>query len=295
MLDTCYMFPPSNVEQRSICEGLGSPLIDVRDQAGGQRKIFLFLPLSWVGRVGRASGGDADLGWAVFSGAVSRAGLRGSREERKLSGYDSRRPRRAEGRGGLGGTQPPALEAATRGPEIARASTPDITLPQHGIWGISGMGERRAWLVRPYKYANGGGNITECFALPRKQAAIFDPPVLSPSRQQVILLSSFLSPLPRPPGQQRRQPVLQRPTNQLLECLSACLCTSRITSRSTMTQAVERTREPPALLQPSCVNTPTRRRYIETSQSNHDHVLPLLLRSMISPSTWASTSASPSG
>ena len=83
MLDTCYMFPPSNVEQRSICEGLGSPLIDVRDQAGGQRKIFLFLPLSWVGRVGRASGGDADLGWAVFSGAVSRAGLRGSREERE--------------------------------------------------------------------------------------------------------------------------------------------------------------------------------------------------------------------
>ena len=144
MLDTCYMFPPSNVEQRSICEGLGSPLIDVRDQAGGQRKIFLFLPLSWVGRVGRASGGDADLGWAVFSGAVSRAGLRGSREERergrKLSGYDSRRQRR---RGGLGGTQPPAFEAEIQGPKIARASTPDITLPQHGIWGISGMGERQ--------------------------------------------------------------------------------------------------------------------------------------------------------
>ena len=72
---------------------------------------------------------------------------------RKLSGYDSRRPRR---RGELGGTQPPAFEAEIQGPKIARASTPDITLPQHGIWGVSGMGERKAWSVRPYKYADGG-------------------------------------------------------------------------------------------------------------------------------------------
>ena len=192
---------------------MGSPLIDVRDQAGGRPTKDISLPPSLLGRVGRASGGDADLGWAVFSGAVSRAGLRGSREERgkeggrKLSGYDSRRPRR---RGELGGTQPPAFEAEIQGPKIARASTPDITLPQHGIWGVSGMGERRAWLVRPHKYADGGRNITECFALPRKQAAIFNPPVLSPSRQQVILLSSFLSPLPRKQAAIFDPPVLSR-------------------------------------------------------------------------------------
>ena len=114
---------------KSLCRGrdvwgLDSPLIvDTRDQAGRQRKIFLFsLSLSRVSR----DGGDADLGKAVFS-AVCRAGLRGSRGRAKWIRQTAATEQtgggreRGRGTGERRGTQPPALEASTRGPKIAHA------------------------------------------------------------------------------------------------------------------------------------------------------------------------------
>ena len=68
--------------------------------------------------------------------------------------------------------------------------------------------------MEPYKYANGGGNITECFALPRKPQYSILPCSLPLSRQQVILLSSFLSPLPHPANSGDNQSSnVQRPTS----------------------------------------------------------------------------------
>lgn len=101
----------------------------------------------------------------------------------------------------------------------------------------------------------------------RPPSSLILPSTLRPSRacrsqysilprwsQQVLFLSSFLSPLQRP-----TVTVLQ-PTVQLeLKCLSAGLCTRRITTRSTMTQAGKRWRDhhrPPQ----SCIITSTQKR-----------------------------------
>ena len=178
-----------------------------------------------MGRVGRASGGDADLGWAVFSGAVSQAGLRGSREERKLSGYDSRRPRRAEGRGGLGGTQPPALEAATRGPKIARASAPDITVPQHGICGMMGHGREESVV----------GETVQIYQWRRQHHRVLRPPSqasrnIRSSRPLSLASTSYSSlfvlitppPLARPTAATASPPSNVQPTNFLSVCPPVC-------------------------------------------------------------------------